>query len=1129
MGKVMAGPVVLNPPATPLWNRSANASFDRLRNQELALQILLGDPNFHFAADRRHYLQAEDNFPPNGSANGAIGDWDQDVQFDRLPVASMKVSGIGNWRQVADCSPTVNTAMYNTLVNRAVQVRDWQLSRFGLGLWGATFVLCPHHEPNDADATTTSISGTTNLAQGIKNYQDMTERLFEIFRANGVLFWDGDFLGNTISEGVIPGWNLIGGLASNHDTDNPTWWPDDGSWPWGDQNMRFYSIDGYNNKATLTTGQMKAFLRNNGIFAVFKTWSDAKKTRQNNVFGKPLLIGILETGSAEGNLYDSNGPSWTPTGRARTKAEWFDELGDTIEAGEWPNLWLLCYWDDTVNLTTGNQWQADTSPGAWTGYQTLMARTAVWTLGGGGVVAPVTLKTEFLYSSNQGDGVTPRGGHQAQSLAGAIGPASSVYSAGGEILTNTGGDIDSSPDPVTTAFALESFITEAEDRQIIGVLAYTDGASTLRVLAATRSGHLWRKIGTGVWTQVTSLTFNGSANLAVSIVRSGAIIFVHDKYAGVIMRSTDYGDTWANFWTSATLELNNYGSLGFDGTHLIVPTTTGLFRCDTANNPANTVAGGQITPVLLSPPRPGPVYMDSAVTIVCTLPGPSLDAALWRSADFGQNWEDITDAAYMQTALYPTAVTTIGNRVMVSLDTGGVAIGRPVAVTGNVIRPLGINSAEAFGTTQLNLTIKPLGSSFGAMGTPRVSKSIAVTGIPSSQALGTPSVTKSITPTGIASAYASGTAKLNLNITCVGVASAQTFGTAEVRNVQKITCTGIPSAQAFGTPQVDYVIKPIGGSFGAVGTPNVRLNIVVPSILSAEAFGTPVLNRAIFLTGIPSSYTGGNTVVTRGAVSIQPTGIPSSYASGVVKLNLNVLPQSVTPAEAFGTPKVTLSISPSGIPSAYAAGTAQVTRNITPAGISSALAFGTAKLNLNIKPSSISSAEAFGTPSLLKAIVTTGIPSALAFGTVTVTRNINVPSIPSAEAFGTPKVTSVIRPTGIPSGELWNNPVITTKVDLQVAGVASVFASGTPRLQLNVLVPSINSSQAIGAVTVRRNERVICQGIPSAEGVGEPTLFRPSEGLYETVVDDSTYEAIVPVYLTVVDDYTFTAVVEGGV
>ena len=62
-----------------------------------------------------------------------------------------------------------------------------------------------------------------------------------------------------------------------------------------------------------------------------------------------------------------------------------------------------------------------------------------------------------------------------------------------------------------------------------------------------------------------------------------------------------------------------------------------------------------------------------------------------------------------------------------------------------------------------------------------------------------------------------------------------------------------------------------------------------------------------------------------------PTGIASNETFGTVKVNQRIYPNSITSAEAFGTPTVTLG-----------------TVNIYPTGIASAEAFGTVKINQRI-------------------------------------------------------------------------------------------------------------------------------------------------------------------------------------
>lgn len=76
-------------------------------------------------------------------------------------------------------------------------------------------------------------------------------------------------------------------------------------------------------------------------------------------------------------------------------------------------------------------------------------------------------------------------------------------------------------------------------------------------------------------------------------------------------------------------------------------------------------------------------------------------------------------------------------------------------------------------------------------------------------------------------------------------------------------------------------------------------------------------------------------------------------------------PTGIVSAEAFGTLLLDIEVTPTGIASAEAFGTA-VVAHIVPSGIASAEAFGTASVNMAVAPTAIASAEAFGTPTLTK-------------------------------------------------------------------------------------------------------------------------------------------------------------------
>jgi len=218
--------------------------------------------------------------------------------------------------------------------------------------------------------------------------------------------------------------------------------------------------------------------------------------------------------------------------------------------------------------------------------------------------------------------------------------------------------------------------------------------------------------------------------------------------------------------------------------------------------------------------------------------------------------------------------------------------------------------------------------------------------------------------------------------------------------------------------------------------------VTVPSIASAEAFGTPV--------------------VTPGLVAVAPSGIPTAEAFGLPQVNLTIYPTAIASAEAFGSPTVVVGglVSPTGIPSAEAFGTPTVTPGavtLLPAGIPSMEAFGTPSVANVISPTGIVSAEAFGTPAVVVGAVTvtvTGIPSAEAFGVTVLAAGavtVSPAGIASGEAFGSPSVSMRLYPAGIPSAEAFGVAVLTAgPVTVSPTGIPTAEAFGEPSFSVTI-------------------------------------------------------------------------------
>jgi hypothetical protein len=297
---------------------------------------------FTFGADRRHYDDITNSWPPNadnvfGRLSGhATADW----EMGRLPVMSSKYAG-ATWAQVASAA---SGTIYNNIVTRGNVIKAWQDAHIGLGVWGCTFAWTFHHEPNND-------SGGAGMA--VTDWQNAIQNIVTIWQGLGVRFWTGENDGTTTSEGIILSINLITGETSGgYQNDWPTWWPTNHTWM--NANMVCAAGDGYNNG--------DVFKPLSYMFQTFKSWTDAKRTSQASA-GKPFLAAIWETGCQADSFYTSSHSTWTATGLSRTKTNWFANMASYIQSS-WPLLHHLCYWDSVVTMI----WTLDTTQTDWNGF-----------------------------------------------------------------------------------------------------------------------------------------------------------------------------------------------------------------------------------------------------------------------------------------------------------------------------------------------------------------------------------------------------------------------------------------------------------------------------------------------------------------------------------------------------------------------------------------------------------------------------------------------------------------------------------------------------------------------------------------------------------------------------------------
>jgi hypothetical protein len=455
-----------------------------------------------------------------------------------------------------------------------------------------------------------------------------------------------------------------------------------------------------------------------------------------------------------------------------------------------------------------------------------------------------------------------------------------------------------------------------------------------------------------------------------------------------------------------------------------------------------------------------------------------------------------------------------------------------------VVTPSGVVSAEAFGTAQVNLTLRPDGAeseeTFGLTklrlflqpsgisseethGSTKVTYIVTFTGISSEEAFGSSSLLRYVVVTGLASAEAFGTAlltvyaipggieteeafgstTLELFLIPTSVASVETFGAATVSpGVVTVTPSGAASLEVFGSHAMSLgaaFVEPSGivstEAFGVAETA-MGLVIVEPAgVESEETFGATICFREdiLYPTGVTSLEAFGTATMGLGAVSVEPTGIVSVEAFGTSALELFVTTTSVTSFEAFGIATVapgTITVVPDGVASLEAFGTAALSLSIAPGGLVSAETFGTAILGLFLTPDGIASLETFGSHTLGVVLVVTGVGSAETFGAHVLAPGavaIQPDGATSLEAFGAPHLSKAVTPMGISSDESFG----TANLFMWLAIIAAV---------------SIESGEAFGSTCLLYPDFIVYtsappRGFSATAGERPKTMKPPSRGV----------------------------------
>lgn len=153
---------------------------------------------------------------------------------------------------------------------------------------------------------------------------------------------------------------------------------------------------------------------------------------------------------------------------------------------------------------------------------------------------------------------------------------------------------------------------------------------------------------------------------------------------------------------------------------------------------------------------------------------------------YGRNWDGILDEFRISVAILTPAwiKASYENERDHLITWGSEEIAEAEA---QYIYPSSIASAEAFGTSKLNLKVT-LGaiSSLETFGTPKLNLKLLISSIASLESFGTAKINQRIKAVAIASVEAFGNAKINQRIKVVAIASAEAFGTATIMVVGRV-------------------------------------------------------------------------------------------------------------------------------------------------------------------------------------------------------------------------------------------------------------------------------------------------------------------------------------------------------
>lgn len=163
----------------------------------------------------------------------------------------------------------------------------------------------------------------------------------------------------------------------------------------------------------------------------------------------------------------------------------------------------------------------------------------------------------------------------------------------------------------------------------------------------------------------------------------------------------------------------------------------------------------------------------------------------------------------------------------------------------------------------------------------------------------------------------------------------------------------------------------------------------------------------------------------------------------------------------------------------------RLAEGVLPIGLASAEAFGTPSVSTLLTPSSIASAEAFGTPTIAVHTHPSSIASAEVLGSLVVAGPVTATGIATVEAFGTSQLNLQLTAVAISSTEAFG----ASRLNLAIAGagnIASVEAFGSPTIAKHTHPSGIVSTEAFGVIVL--TGPITCLAIVSVESFGTLAL-----------------------------------------